>query len=40
MGKFKKVIDIETGLEHKVPIKDLIEKGLTHEELQHYPIYG
>ena len=36
-GKFKKVVDAETGIEHRVSTKDIVEKGLTHEELQHYP---
>ncbi len=38
-GKFKKVVDEVTGLEYKVPTKDLIEKGLSHDELQSYPTW-
>lgn len=38
-GKVKKVTDIETGISHAVPIRDIIEKGLNHEDLLKYPVY-
>lgn len=35
-GKFKKVIDSTTDIPYKVPVKDIIEKGLNPNMLQNY----
>lgn len=37
-GFVKKVVDITTGITYEVPTKDIIEKGLTWEDLSKYPI--
>ena len=39
-GKYKKVVDAETGKVYKVPLRDIIEKGLKHEELKNYPLWN
>lgn len=39
-GEFKKVIDIETNIEYKVPVRDIIENGLKYEDLPKYPIWN
>ena len=31
-GIYKKVVDIETGKIHRVPTRDIIEKGLRHQD--------
>lgn len=36
-GEFKKVIDQETNIAHRVPTKDIIEKGLNQQDLYKYP---
>ena len=36
-GVYKKVVDLETGRTHKVPTRDIIEKGLKHRDLKNYP---
>jgi len=36
-GIFKKVVNLETMKTHKVPIRDIIEKGLRQQDLKHYP---
>jgi hypothetical protein len=36
-GIYKKVVDIETGKTHKVPTRDIIEKGLKYRDLKNYP---
>ncbi len=36
-GSYKRVTDLETGKVHKVPLRDLIEKGLRQQDLKHYP---
>jgi len=36
-GIYKKVVDIETGRAHRVPTRDIIEKGLKHQDLKNYP---
>jgi len=33
------VTDLETMKVHKVPLRDLIEKGLKQEDLKNYPEY-
>ena len=38
-GEFKKVVDEKSGLAYKVPVKDIITKGLKWEELDKYPIW-
>ncbi len=38
-GVYKKVVDLETGKTHKVPTRDIIEKGLKQEDLKNYPEY-
>jgi len=36
-GEFKRVVDAETGKTYRVPTKDILEKGLRHEDLVKYP---
>ena len=36
-GIYKRVMDIETGKAHRVPTRDIIEKGLRHQDLKNYP---
>ena len=38
-GEYKKVVDVETGKIYKVPTRDIIEKGLKHEDLIKYPLW-
>lgn len=38
-GTVKKVVDIETNLEYIVPIRDIIEKGLSYDDLAKYPLW-
>lgn len=38
-GESKRVIDIHTGISHMVPTRDIIEKGLRHDNLKNYPIW-
>ena len=34
-GEFRKIID-ETGVTYKVPTRDVLERGLWHEDLKKY----
>jgi hypothetical protein len=36
-GVYKKVVDLETGKTHRVPTRDIIEKGLKQKDLKNYP---
>lgn len=36
-GIYKKALDLETGKTHKVPTRDIIEKGLKRQDLKNYP---
>lgn len=36
-GTYKKVLDMDTGATFKVPIRDIIEKGLKQQDLKNYP---
>ena len=36
-GEYKKVVDAETGKAYKVPVRDIIEKGLKYKDLINYP---
>jgi len=36
-GIYKRVVDNETGKTHRVPTRDIIEKGLRHQDLKKYP---
>ncbi len=36
-GIHKKVVDIETGKTHKVPTRDIIERGLKYGDIKNYP---
>ena len=38
-GIYKKVVDIETGKTHRVPTREIIEKGLRQKDLRRYPIW-
>lgn len=39
-GEYKIVVDMVTGKEHRVPIVDIIEKGIKQEDLKNYPVVG
>lgn len=36
-GVYKQVVDIETGKHYKVPVRDIVERGLKHCDLVNYP---
>jgi len=36
-GKYKRVVDIETGKTHKVPTRYILEHGLRWSELKNFP---
>lgn len=36
-GTHKKIVDMDTGATFKVPIRDIIEKGLKQRDLKNYP---
>lgn len=36
-GEHKKVIDLTTGKAYKVPVPDILERGLRQEDLTNYP---
>ena len=36
-GTHKKVVNLETMKTHKVPVRDIIEKGLRQQDLKNYP---
>jgi len=38
-GEYKKVVDAETGKVYKVPVRDIIEKGLRYRDLIKYPLW-
>jgi hypothetical protein len=38
-GVNKKVVDEDTGIAYRVPVRDIIEKGLKWEDLNRYPIW-
>lgn len=38
-GKFKRIIDGATGIEHKVPLRLLIENGLSQKDLHKFPLW-
>lgn len=38
-GEYKKVVDDNSRIAYKVPIKDIITKGLKHQELDKYPVW-
>jgi len=37
-GEFKMITDIHSGKTHKVPLRDIIEKGINYSDLMNYPI--
>ena len=39
-GVYKKVVNMETGKTHKVPTRDIIERGLEQKDLKKYPKWG
>ena len=38
-GKVKKVVDLTTDIEYKIPTRDIIEHGLKWEDLPKYPAW-
>jgi len=38
-GEFKKVVRMSTGIAYKVPTRDIIEKGISEENLDQYPLW-
>ncbi len=38
-GEYQKVVDGVSGVEYKVPTKDIITKGLKQQDLDKYPIW-
>ena len=36
-GIYKKAVDIVTGKAHRVPTRDIIERGLRQMDLKNYP---
>jgi len=39
-GVYKKVLNLDTGKAHRVPTRDIIEKGLRQKDLRRYPEWG
>jgi len=39
-GEYKKIVDAETGKAYKVPVRDIIEKGLKYKDLINYPTWN
>ena len=39
LGKDKKVVDSETQIIYRVPLRDIIEKGIKQEDLHKYPVW-
>jgi len=39
-GRYKRVVDDVTGKTHRVPTRDIIEKGLKYGDLSKYPMGG
>uniref|UniRef100_A0A6M3X5Y7 Uncharacterized protein n=1 Tax=viral metagenome TaxID=1070528 RepID=A0A6M3X5Y7_9ZZZZ len=37
LGQYKKVLSMETGKAHRVPLRDIVERGLKHKDLKKYP---
>jgi len=37
-GEYKIIVDVHTGLRHKVPTRDILEKGLKYDDLKKYPV--
>ncbi len=38
-GEFKKVVRQSTGIAYKVPIRDIIERGIREQDLDQYPLW-
>jgi hypothetical protein len=38
-GKYKQVVDQETGVAYRVPTRYIIEKGLKYENLKNFPLW-
>ncbi len=38
-GKYKKVIDKESGVSYRVPTHDIITKGIKQQDLDKYEVY-
>lgn len=38
-GVYKKVVDMTTGLAHKVPTRTIIEQGIKQGDLYKYPLW-
>ncbi len=38
-GEFKKVVRATTGVVYKIPVKDIIEKGIKEQDLDKYPLW-
>src|SRR5437870_4974356 len=39
-GEYKRVMDLETGVTHRVPTRDILERGLKHTDLHKYPLWS
>jgi len=37
-GEYKIVVDVKTGLKHRVPTRDILEHGLKYADLKKYPV--
>ncbi|MEK6880021.1 MAG: hypothetical protein AABY22_10455 [Nanoarchaeota archaeon] len=38
-GKFKRVVDAESGLVHKIPVRTIIENGIKQTNLKNFPLW-
>ena len=38
-GEFKKVVRARTGVAYKVPVRDILEKGIGEQDLYRYPLW-
>lgn len=38
-GKYKKITDATTNISYRIPTRDVIENGVTQQDLQKYPVW-
>lgn len=39
LGEFKKVVRASTNVAYRVPTRDILEKGIREQALDHYPLW-
>ncbi len=38
-GNYKKITDEDSGLSYKVPTKQIVEEGITQDQLKNFPFW-